>query len=266
MAVFPERRPDGGLDIAAAMGRAGWRGAAPNLLTATASAGPFAATRRVGQPDPFLARQLTDGVLHFLAADGAADSIPLDDVIDATVKVVRELGHPLLARFLPKCGRSMSRGPSRRMTGRRICEPRNKTGFCDFLTRSASIQDRRDAASADGGRLDRFYRGCARLGRPTSSPSTGQNTCCRRRPSPTDWVLSFSGCCQREWTAGRRQPEFIRAAGLGRRRKRAIVRSAERPNDVHLRRQIGGHDGRKFAFVRPESDVSVEWHLGAARF
>jgi hypothetical protein len=58
----------------------------------------FAATERVGRPDPFLARELTDGVLHFLTADGAADPIPIGDVIDATVKAVRELGQPVVAR------------------------------------------------------------------------------------------------------------------------------------------------------------------------
>jgi hypothetical protein len=58
----------------------------------------FAATKSLGQPDAFLARELTDGVLHFLAAD-AGESIPSTaDIAELVVKVVRELRHPQLAR------------------------------------------------------------------------------------------------------------------------------------------------------------------------
>jgi hypothetical protein len=60
----------------------------------------FAASQATGRPDPFLARELTDGVLHLLAADPTADPIPVGDVIDATIKFVRELGHPGIARAL----------------------------------------------------------------------------------------------------------------------------------------------------------------------
>ncbi len=63
----------------------------------------FAATERMGRPDPFLARELTDGVLHFLAAE-ATDPIPVGDVTDAIIKVVRELGHPVLARAFQESG------------------------------------------------------------------------------------------------------------------------------------------------------------------
>jgi hypothetical protein len=60
----------------------------------------FAATERVGRPDPFLSRELTDSVLHFLAADGTADEIAVRDLHDTIVKVVRELGRAALARVL----------------------------------------------------------------------------------------------------------------------------------------------------------------------
>jgi hypothetical protein len=58
----------------------------------------FAATEKLGRPDAFLARELTDGVVHFLTAelDGAAPTTA--QVAETVVKVVRELGHPALAQ------------------------------------------------------------------------------------------------------------------------------------------------------------------------
>src|SRR6476660_3370390 len=58
----------------------------------------FAAGERVGRPDPFLARELTDGVLHFLAEDGADDPLPTDRLAEVVITIVRELGHPALAQ------------------------------------------------------------------------------------------------------------------------------------------------------------------------
>jgi hypothetical protein len=58
----------------------------------------FAAGESLGQSDAFLARELTDAVLHFLAAE-ADGSIPSTAQISETVvKVIRELGHPRLAQ------------------------------------------------------------------------------------------------------------------------------------------------------------------------
>jgi hypothetical protein len=57
----------------------------------------FAATERLGRPDAFLAREMTDGIVHFLAAD--ASGIPTtEQIAELVVKVVRELGQPELAR------------------------------------------------------------------------------------------------------------------------------------------------------------------------
>jgi hypothetical protein len=56
----------------------------------------FAATEELGHPDAFLARELTDSVVHFLTAE--ADAIPTTaQVADLVVKIVRELGQPALA-------------------------------------------------------------------------------------------------------------------------------------------------------------------------
>ena len=57
----------------------------------------FAAGERVGQADAFLARELTDGILHFLDAE-TDDAIPTTaQIAELVVKVVRELGYPALA-------------------------------------------------------------------------------------------------------------------------------------------------------------------------
>ncbi len=58
----------------------------------------FAGTIALGRPDAVIARELTDGVMHFILAD--ADHGPQDDVNELVVKLVRELGHPQLAQVL----------------------------------------------------------------------------------------------------------------------------------------------------------------------
>src|SRR2546425_10785393 len=58
----------------------------------------FAVTEELGHPDTFLARELTDGVLHFLAAESDGTHPTTAQVHDLIVKVVRELGQPALAR------------------------------------------------------------------------------------------------------------------------------------------------------------------------
>jgi hypothetical protein len=58
----------------------------------------YAATEELGQPSAFLARELTDGVLHFLAAEVGADPPTTLQIADLVAKVVRELGHPSLAQ------------------------------------------------------------------------------------------------------------------------------------------------------------------------
>jgi hypothetical protein len=57
----------------------------------------FAASESLGQPDPFVARELTDGILHFLAGEADGSTPTTAQVAELVVKVVRELGHPALA-------------------------------------------------------------------------------------------------------------------------------------------------------------------------
>ena len=57
----------------------------------------FAASEAVGRPDPFLARELADGVAHFLAVECEGGIPSTAQVAETTAKIVRELGQPALA-------------------------------------------------------------------------------------------------------------------------------------------------------------------------
>jgi hypothetical protein len=58
----------------------------------------FAASETVGRPDAFLARELTDSIVHFLDAECAGNTPTTEQIAELIVKVVRELGQPTLAR------------------------------------------------------------------------------------------------------------------------------------------------------------------------
>src|SRR5947209_16144281 len=58
----------------------------------------FAAGEAIGRPDAFLARELTDGVLHFLAVEHHGQTVASGQLAELVVKVVRELGQPQLAQ------------------------------------------------------------------------------------------------------------------------------------------------------------------------
>lgn len=57
----------------------------------------YAALERQGQPDAFVARELTDSVLHFLAGDHDDGTVASAQIAETLVKVVRELGQPQVA-------------------------------------------------------------------------------------------------------------------------------------------------------------------------
>jgi len=78
----------------------------------------FAATERLGRPDAFLARELTDGVLHFLTPDMVGAVTTPDQITEVVTKVVREFGHPTLAstyEHLCSPPRPVPEGPPRRV-------------------------------------------------------------------------------------------------------------------------------------------------------
>jgi hypothetical protein len=69
----------------------------------------FAATESCGRPDAFLARELTDGALHFLARDLEGSTPNTGQISEMVAKVVRELGQPVVAMAFMEFARSRSR-------------------------------------------------------------------------------------------------------------------------------------------------------------
>jgi hypothetical protein len=68
----------------------------------------FAATESIGVPDAFLARELADSVVHFLAQE--CSGIPTtQEIADIVVKVVRALGQSALASAFEEHGRNRPR-------------------------------------------------------------------------------------------------------------------------------------------------------------
>ena len=60
----------------------------------------YAATETAGHADAFLARELADGALHFLAAEGDPSLVSTAFISDTLTKVVRELGYAWVAKAL----------------------------------------------------------------------------------------------------------------------------------------------------------------------
>jgi hypothetical protein len=73
----------------------------------------FAATESLGHPDPFMARELADGVLHFLSGEVDGGIPTTAQVGDTVIKVIRELGQPALAQTYASC-----RGRLKQVVGR----------------------------------------------------------------------------------------------------------------------------------------------------
>jgi hypothetical protein len=58
----------------------------------------FAATEDLGRPNAFLARELTDGVVHFFVQESGEAVPTTEQLAELIEKVVRELGQPALAK------------------------------------------------------------------------------------------------------------------------------------------------------------------------
>jgi hypothetical protein len=103
----------------------------------------FAASEEQGDADPFLCRELTDGVLHFLRHENNDKEPTTASIAELVVKIVRELGHPALAGEY-QVGREKS---SRRRVlqiaqaaGRRSESLANSIGECLALEPHQSIE------------------------------------------------------------------------------------------------------------------------------
>jgi hypothetical protein len=66
----------------------------------------FAASEQLGQPNAFLARELTDSIVHFLMQESTNEPPTTAELSELIAKVVRELGHPELAQGFARRTRS----------------------------------------------------------------------------------------------------------------------------------------------------------------
>lgn len=69
----------------------------------------FAAGESLGRPDAFLARELADGVVHFLALESEGATPTTEQIAEVVIKVVRELGQPALAETFARWGQERTR-------------------------------------------------------------------------------------------------------------------------------------------------------------
>jgi hypothetical protein len=70
----------------------------------------FAASESLQRPDAFLARELTDGVVHFLTEESDGAMPTTIQITELVGKVVRELGQPALAATFAEYGARRERG------------------------------------------------------------------------------------------------------------------------------------------------------------
>jgi ATP cone domain len=70
----------------------------------------FAASESLQRPDAFLARELTDGVVHFLTEEIDDAAPTTNQIAELVIKVVRELGQPALAATFADHGARRVRG------------------------------------------------------------------------------------------------------------------------------------------------------------
>jgi hypothetical protein len=69
----------------------------------------FDASEELGRPDAFLARELADGVVHFLTLESEGTTPTTEQIAEIVIKVVRELGQPALAEAFARFGQERAR-------------------------------------------------------------------------------------------------------------------------------------------------------------
>ncbi len=131
----------------------------------------FAASDSLGRPDPFLARELTDSILHFLSAESNGSTPTTPQIADLVIKVVRELGQPELARvFADGQARKVTRGLRLEARGYSL-QPREKD----------EGRSTKDAAAGVGPKLDEVSQWV------------------KEEPSPHGLVWRAAGSCLRDY-------------------------------------------------------------------
>ena len=76
----------------------------------------FAAEEGLGRPDAFLARELADGVIHFLSLESEGTTPTTEQIAEVVIKVVRELGQPVLAEAFARFGQERVRHSAKPQT------------------------------------------------------------------------------------------------------------------------------------------------------
>ncbi len=77
----------------------------------------FAASESLGQPDAFFARELADGVVHFLTLESEGTTPTTEQIAEVVIKVVRELGQPALAEAFARFGEERTRTSTKSPVG-----------------------------------------------------------------------------------------------------------------------------------------------------
>lgn len=76
----------------------------------------FAASEDLGRPDAFLARELADGVVHFLSLESEGATPTTEQIAEVVIKVIRELGQPTLAEAFARFARERTRTSTKSQT------------------------------------------------------------------------------------------------------------------------------------------------------
>lgn len=108
----------------------------------------FAATETLGRPDAFLARELTDGVVHFLLTENEGLPPTTGQVAELVTKVVRELGHPALAETFAARGRQRQQKPAPALGSDSVLIPEPEAGS-PRVPREIVLRFRPDAPLAE---------------------------------------------------------------------------------------------------------------------
>lgn len=236
--------------------------------------GLFEASEAIGRPNAFLAREMTDGVLHFLAQEQLGETTTTAHIAEMVVKVVRELGQPELSQAV---GETFDTDPAplpispRTLADIGFVPGEDPVGLVDRCVRHFSLQTifSRDLAAAEReGLLE--LRG---LDQPRQLAGMVLDSAhLEGRPTwKQAWLLAKTGCQKTghrlildspEWTlAGARlidQREWIHglfAALAGSRTSLAVQVATRLPPTWAQERALGPLFGRE---VR-EQDAEARW-------
>jgi hypothetical protein len=103
----------------------------------------FAAGETLGRPDAFLARELADSVVHFLAQECEGRTPTTAEIEEMVIQAVRELGQPALAAAFEEHARRRKSAPR---TGQRAIQPAQRSLSLPYRTGAPLGEVLRDCA------------------------------------------------------------------------------------------------------------------------